>query len=142
MEEERKFEEARLAEEAATELAEREKQRCRAALEAAEAAKRATEVETRKRIEAERRLHEEKKKTGEVTVPDLRYRRYTIDEIEKATENFSESLKIGEGGYGPVFKGILDHTLVAIKALRPDAAQGRQQFQKEVSFYTSFTLTY
>ncbi|KAF3792310.1 U-box domain-containing protein 35 [Nymphaea thermarum] len=133
MEEERKIEEARQAEGAAIELAEREKQRCRAALEAAEAAKRAAEAETRKRIEAERRLHEEgKRKSGDSIIPDLRYRRYTIEEIEKATQNFSESLKIGEGGYGPVFRGMLDHTLVAIKALRPDAAQGRQQFQKEV----------
>lgn len=63
---------------------------------------------------------------------DARYRKYTIDEIETATENFSGSRKIGEGGYGPVYKCNLDHTPVAIKVLRPDASQGRSQFQQEV----------
>ncbi|CDP04352.1 unnamed protein product [Coffea canephora] len=62
----------------------------------------------------------------------FRYRRYTIEEIEAATDNFSESHKIGEGGYGPVFKCYLDHTAVAVKILRPDATQGRSQFQQEV----------
>ncbi|XP_057549526.1 U-box domain-containing protein 34-like [Amaranthus tricolor] len=60
------------------------------------------------------------------------YRKYSIEEIETATDRFSKSLKIGEGGYGPVFKCYLDHTRVAVKVLRPDAAQGRTQFQQEV----------
>ncbi|CAH1451083.1 unnamed protein product [Lactuca virosa] len=63
---------------------------------------------------------------------DARYRRYTIDEIEEATEYFSAARRIGEGGYGPVYKCHLDHTPVAVKVLRPDAAQGRSQFQQEV----------
>ncbi|XP_074297676.1 U-box domain-containing protein 52-like [Silene latifolia] len=66
------------------------------------------------------------------TYSSIRYRKYSIEEIEAATNNFSESLKIGEGGYGPVFKCNLDHTKVAVKVLRPDAAQGRTQFQQEV----------
>ncbi|XP_077230088.1 U-box domain-containing protein 35-like [Tasmannia lanceolata] len=63
---------------------------------------------------------------------DVQYRRYTLQEIEKATDYFSESLKIGEGGYGPVYKSNLDHSLVAIKILRSDATQGMKQFQQEV----------
>lgn len=63
---------------------------------------------------------------------NLRYRRYTIEEIEAATENFAENRKIGEGGYGPVYKCYLEHTPVAIKVLRPDAAHGKSQFQQEV----------
>ncbi|XP_019198806.1 PREDICTED: U-box domain-containing protein 52-like [Ipomoea nil] len=63
---------------------------------------------------------------------DFRYRKYTIEEIEEATERFAVSRKIGEGGYGPVFKCILDHTNVAVKVLRPDATQGMSQFHKEV----------
>ncbi|ONM40797.1 Protein kinase protein with adenine nucleotide alpha hydrolase-like domain [Zea mays] len=63
---------------------------------------------------------------------DFRYRKYHIDEIEMATERFSDELKIGEGGYGPVYRASLDHTPVAIKVLRPDAHQGRKQFQQEV----------
>ncbi|KAI9109536.1 hypothetical protein K1719_019590 [Acacia pycnantha] len=45
----------------------------------------------------------------------IRCRRYDISEIEVATNHFDNSLKIGEGGYGPVFRGKLDHTIVAIK---------------------------
>ncbi|GJY07293.1 U-box domain-containing protein 35-like protein isoform X2 [Tanacetum coccineum] len=60
------------------------------------------------------------------------YRKYTIEEIKEGTNNFDPSLKIGEGGYDPVFKAKLDHTPVAIKVLRPDAKQGKQQFQQEV----------
>ncbi|KAF8025771.1 hypothetical protein BT93_F2568 [Corymbia citriodora subsp. variegata] len=63
---------------------------------------------------------------------NVRYRKYTIEEIEEATDYFSNSLKIGEGGYGPVYKACLDHTPVAIKVLRPDVSQGLQQFKREV----------
>ncbi|MCI33652.1 U-box domain-containing protein 52-like, partial [Trifolium medium] len=80
---------------------------------------------------------EEKRKVMDALVNvDVRYRKYTIEEIEAATEFFSKSLKIGEGGYGPVFRCLLDHTPVAVKVLRPDAAQGRSQFQREVSIQT------
>ncbi|GAB2215766.1 hypothetical protein Drorol1_Dr00020164 [Drosera rotundifolia] len=136
LEEERKMEEARLAEEAALELAEKEKAKSRAALENAESAKRIAERESQKRINAEMKAlkeSEEKKKAMDSVVHStISYRRYTIEEIEAATEFFAQTRKIGEGGYGPVYKCYLDHTPVAIKVLRPDAAQGRSQFQQEV----------
>lgn len=140
IEEERRLEEARLAEEAALAIAEKEKAKSKAAIEAAEAQKRIAELEAQKRLSAEMkalRESEEKRKALDALVKvDFRYRKYTIEEIEAATNFFSESLKIGEGGYGPVFKCYLDHTPVAIKVLRPDAQQGRSQFQREVSLET------
>ncbi|XP_049402792.1 U-box domain-containing protein 35-like isoform X1 [Solanum stenotomum] len=136
VEEEQKLEEARLAEEAALAVAEKEKAKCRAALEAAEEAQRIAEREAQRRISAERKAlkeSEEKKKVLDALAQsDCRYRKYTIEEIETATDNFAATRKIGEGGYGPVYKCYLDHTQVAIKVLRPDAAQGRSQFQQEV----------
>ncbi|KAJ8621296.1 hypothetical protein MRB53_029825 [Persea americana] len=75
---------------------------------------------------------EKKKKLLESLSKDIRYRRYTLEEIEKATNHFSEELKIGEGGYGPVFKATLDHTLVAVKILRSNVSQGMKQFQQEI----------
>ncbi|KAG0484703.1 hypothetical protein HPP92_008782 [Vanilla planifolia] len=135
-EEARKYEELRHAEEAALAIAEMEKAKCKAAIEAAEAAQRIAELESKKRLNAEikaRREAEEKKKAlNALAHNDTRYRKYAIDEIEAATKNFAAENKIGEGGYGPVYKGYLDHTAVAIKVLRPDAAQGRKQFQQEV----------
>lgn len=136
IEEERRIEEARLAEEAALALAEKEKAKSKAAMEAAEAAQRIAELEAQKRINAEMKAlkeQEEKKRVLDAFAQsEVRYRRYTIEEIENATEFFSQSRKIGEGGYGPVYKCHLDHTSVAIKVLRPDAAQGRSQFLQEV----------
>ncbi|CBI24063.3 unnamed protein product, partial [Vitis vinifera] len=136
MEEAQRLGEARLAEEAALATAEREKAKAKAALEAAEASQRIAKLEAQKRINAEmvaiKEAEERKKMLNTLAQTDLRYRKYTIEEIEAATELFSESRKIGEGGYGPVYKSYLDHTPVAIKVLRPDAAQGRSQFQQEV----------
>ncbi|KAL9266811.1 U-box domain-containing protein [Drosera capensis] len=136
LEEEQKMEEARLAEEAALALPEKEKPKSRAALEDAEAAKRIAELESQKRINAEMKAlkESEEKKTAMKSVvhSTISYRRYTIEQIEAATEFFTQTRKIGEGGYGPVYKCHLDHTPVAIKVLRPDAAQGRSQFQQEV----------
>lgn len=136
LEEQKKLEEARMAEEAALALAEREKAKCRAALEAVEAAKKMAELEAQKRLNAEMKAQKEpelKKKTPDTfSQGNARYRRYNIEEIEEATQCFADSLKIGEGGYGPVYKCELDLTPVAVKVLRPDAAQGRSQFQQEV----------
>ncbi|XP_022847253.1 U-box domain-containing protein 35-like isoform X2 [Olea europaea var. sylvestris] len=135
-EEQQRLEKARLAEEAALVIAEKEKAKCKAALEKAEAAQRIAELEARKRIDAETKAlkesEERRKVLDKLVHNDVRYRKYSIEEIEAATDHFSESHKIGEGGYGPVYKCYLDHTQVAVKVLRPDAAQGRSQFQQEV----------
>ncbi|KAG8381982.1 hypothetical protein BUALT_Bualt05G0029100 [Buddleja alternifolia] len=136
IEEQHRIKEARFSEEAALVLAEREKAKSRAALEHADAAQRIAELEAQKRINAEMKALKEgvenAKTLSSMGQSDFRYRRYTIEEIEAATEYFAKSRKIGEGGYGPVYKCYLDHTPAAVKVLRPDASQGRSQFQQEV----------
>jgi hypothetical protein len=136
LEEEKKVVEVRMSQEAALAMAEREKARAKAALEAAEEAKRKAEQEAQRRREAEMKARKEAEERDRVLTAlaqkDNRYRKYTMQEIEVATEKFSPSKKLGEGGYGPVFKGHLDHTPVAIKLLNPEASQGRKQFQQEV----------
>lgn len=136
LEEEQRLEEARLAEEAAMALVEKEKAKCKVAIEAAEAAQRIAELEAQKRKNAEMKAlkesEEKKKALNALASGDLRYRKYAIEDIEQATDYFSNSRKIGEGGYGPVYKCHLEHTPVAIKVLRPDAAQGKSQFKQEV----------
>ncbi|XP_057432182.1 U-box domain-containing protein 35-like isoform X3 [Lotus japonicus] len=136
LEEERKVEEVRMSQEAALAIAEKEKARAKAALEAAEEAKRKAEQEAHRRMEAEMKARKEAEERdralNSLTQNDHRYRKYTIEEIEEATEHFSSSRKIGEGGYGPVYQAQLHHTPVAIKILNPAASQGRRQFNQEV----------
>ncbi|RWW58029.1 hypothetical protein BHE74_00035142 [Ensete ventricosum] len=135
IEEEKRLYEAHMAEDAAMALVERERAKCRAAIEAAQAEHRVAELEAQKRIDAGMEAIKEaammKKALDSLAHADVRYRKYAIEEIEAATEFFADHRKIGEGGYGPVYKCYLDHTAVAIKVLRPDAAQGRSQFHQE-----------
>ncbi|CAL1399764.1 unnamed protein product [Linum trigynum] len=63
---------------------------------------------------------------------NIQFRKYNIQDIEMSTNHFAPAKKIGEGGYGPVYKGIIDEIPVAIKVVRPDLSQGQKQFQKEV----------
>ncbi|KAD7479960.1 hypothetical protein E3N88_03096 [Mikania micrantha] len=122
-------EEKQKMEEEMRKLGEQDKNKSRATIEKAEASKRIAELESHKRILAEMKALSTQDNNQD---HKFNYTRYTIEEIEAATEYFAPSRKIGEGGYGPVFKGRLSDTLVAIKVLRPDAAQGRSQFQQEV----------
>lgn len=134
--EEQRLEEARLAEEAAMSAAEKERVKCQEAVQAAEAAQKVAESESLRRLKIDgetlRETVEMKKMLDTLSRSNIKYRRYSIEEIEQATDGFACSRKIGEGGYGPVYKCYLDHTSVAVKVLRPDAAQGRLQFLQEV----------
>ncbi|MED6137565.1 hypothetical protein PIB30_066147 [Stylosanthes scabra] len=91
------------------------------------------EAEAQKRNEALLRSKQEKEEATTSFHKNMApYRRYHIKEIEIATNYFDLDLKIGEGGYGPVFKGVIDNTDVAIKAVRPDISYGERQFNQEV----------
>ncbi|KAM0894809.1 hypothetical protein ACQ4PT_024259 [Festuca glaucescens] len=90
-------------------------------------------------------LHERNRSVREVE--ELRQRRgqilsvlvtamhceFSPSELERATENFSSLRKIGEGGFGCVYQGVLRNMTVAIKVLRPDGLQGQSQFEQEVT---------
>ncbi|XP_019069764.1 U-box domain-containing protein 35-like isoform X1 [Solanum lycopersicum] len=136
VEEGSRFKQSRISEEAALAMAEMEKAKGRAAVEAAQKSQRLAEIEAKRRkyaeLKARRETEEKNLAINDLSRNEICYRKYTIEEIEKTTKSFSNSEKIGEGGYGPVYKGKLDHTPVAIKVLRSDAAQGMQQFKQEV----------
>ncbi|XP_058779978.1 G-type lectin S-receptor-like serine/threonine-protein kinase At4g03230 isoform X2 [Vicia villosa] len=58
---------------------------------------------------------------------------YTFRSIQAATNNFSDSNKLGQGGYGPVYKGIFPGGQdIAIKRLSSVSTQGLQEFKNEV----------
>ena len=58
---------------------------------------------------------------------------FTMDEILKATNSFSPALKIGQGGFGAVYKGVLpDGTVVAVKRARTKSPHVDVEFRSEV----------
>ncbi|GJV52622.1 receptor-like protein kinase FERONIA [Tanacetum coccineum] len=63
-------------------------------------------------------------------------RRFTIAEIQSATNNFDDELVIGQGGFGKVYKGqisIEDYShFVAIKRLDSMSNQGAAEFKAEI----------
>ncbi|XP_061341263.1 U-box domain-containing protein 33-like isoform X2 [Gastrolobium bilobum] len=86
------------------------------------------------RDNALREAEELKSKQGEASSTHFLqlFSEFSFPEIKEATSNFDPSLKIGEGGYGSIFKGILCRTEVAIKTLDPKSKQGPSEFQQEV----------
>ncbi|KAF5749541.1 wall-associated receptor kinase-like 5 isoform X1 [Tripterygium wilfordii] len=59
---------------------------------------------------------------------------FTFAQIKAATNNFSNANKLGEGGYGPVYKGELSRgQQIAVKRLAASSTQGLEEFKNEVS---------
>nr|XP_043611589.1 G-type lectin S-receptor-like serine/threonine-protein kinase At1g11303 [Erigeron canadensis] len=58
---------------------------------------------------------------------------FQLSAIQDATDNFSESKKLGERGFGPVYSGeLLDGKKIAVKRLSLNSGQGLQEFKTEV----------
>jgi len=58
---------------------------------------------------------------------------YSLDTLTEATGKFHEDNLLGEGGFGPVYKGITsDGTEIAVKKLSLRSSQGTSEFMNEV----------
>ncbi|KAJ0454365.1 putative protein kinase RLK-Pelle-DLSV family [Helianthus annuus] len=58
---------------------------------------------------------------------------YSFGIIKAATNDFSENNKLGQGGFGLVYKGKLQNGQeIAVKRLSRDSGQGEQEFKNEV----------
>ncbi|XP_071691983.1 proline-rich receptor-like protein kinase PERK15 [Rutidosis leptorrhynchoides] len=59
---------------------------------------------------------------------------FTYEDLEAATEGFSDANLLGQGGFGYVHKGVLPSgEKVAIKQLKVGSGQGEREFQAEVA---------
>ncbi|KAK6157121.1 hypothetical protein DH2020_011369 [Rehmannia glutinosa] len=64
---------------------------------------------------------------------DLELPMYDLSTVDKATNSFSNINKLGEGGFGPVYKGMLeDGKEIAVKRLSKTSSQGLDEFKNEV----------
>ncbi|KAL0406868.1 UNVERIFIED_CONTAM: G-type lectin S-receptor-like serine/threonine-protein kinase [Sesamum latifolium] len=64
---------------------------------------------------------------------DLDLPLFDLATVSRATENFSVNKKLGEGGFGPVYKGLLvDGQNIAVKRLSMSSGQGLNEFKNEV----------
>ncbi|KAJ6893264.1 receptor-like protein kinase [Populus alba x Populus x berolinensis] len=58
---------------------------------------------------------------------------FAFSTIRDATEDFSEKNKLGQGGFGAVYKGMLaDGQAIAVKKLSSNSGQGEVEFKNEV----------
>ncbi|XP_047337258.1 receptor-like protein kinase FERONIA [Impatiens glandulifera] len=74
-------------------------------------------------------------KNNSPTLPDEELcRRFSFGEILSATNNFDKELEIGHGGFGKVYKGVIDGKAetVAIKRLSSESRQGEKEFRSEI----------
>ncbi|XP_062160747.1 probable LRR receptor-like serine/threonine-protein kinase RFK1 [Alnus glutinosa] len=69
----------------------------------------------------------------DVQGPELQTGSFTLKQIKAATSDFDSANKVGEGGFGPVFKGQLpDGTVIAVKQLSSKSKQGNREFLNEM----------
>ncbi|KAF8090678.1 hypothetical protein N665_0469s0015 [Sinapis alba] len=58
---------------------------------------------------------------------------FDLNTIAAATDNFSPHNKLGAGGFGPVYKGVLQNGMeIAVKRLSKNSGQGMEEFKNEV----------
>ncbi|KAG5564148.1 hypothetical protein RHGRI_000365 [Rhododendron griersonianum] len=68
---------------------------------------------------------------GNANAPNLLV--FRLIDLVEATNNFSFENKLGEGGYGPVYKGVLHNGQeIAVKRLSKTSTQGFEEFKNEV----------
>ncbi|KAK8469446.1 hypothetical protein PHAVU_005G078100 [Phaseolus vulgaris] len=86
------------------------------------------------------RLHTGKRNSlaKELKHLNLQMGMFTMRQIKVATNNFDISNKIGEGGFGPVYKGTLsDGTIIAVKKLSSKSKQGNREFINEIGLISA-----
>ncbi|KAI9083521.1 hypothetical protein K1719_034463 [Acacia pycnantha] len=69
---------------------------------------------------------------------DLKTGYFSLRQIKTATNNFDPANKIGEGGFGPVYKGVLpDGVVIAVKQLSSKSKQGNREFVNEIGMISA-----
>ncbi|XP_076927901.1 cysteine-rich receptor-like protein kinase 26 [Bidens hawaiensis] len=73
------------------------------------------------------------KKDNTMDISTIESLQYDFGTVKAATNDFSESNKLGEGGFGSVYKGSLQNGQdIAVKRMSKDSGQGETEFKNEV----------
>ncbi|XP_062227734.1 probable serine/threonine-protein kinase PBL17 [Phragmites australis] len=72
---------------------------------------------------------------------------FTYDELKQATGDFDSEQIVGEGGFGVVYRGVIDGAVrkgypptdVAVKELNPEGLQGDREWLTEVSYLGQYS---
>ncbi|KAK1555340.1 hypothetical protein Q3G72_025119 [Acer saccharum] len=74
-----------------------------------------------------RRYSRNKRRRRDLKGLDLQTGTFTFKQLKAATDNFNSANKLGEGGFGAVYKGQLsDGTIIAVKQLSSKSRQGNR----------------
>ncbi|CAH8356578.1 unnamed protein product [Eruca vesicaria subsp. sativa] len=84
------------------------------------------------------------KREGEI-LSKANVKSFTFNELKLATRNFRSDSVVGEGGFGTVYRGLIDETtlaptksssglVVAVKSLNPDGFQGHREWLTEINY--------
>ncbi|KAH9803121.1 Receptor-like serine/threonine-protein kinase SD1-8 [Citrus sinensis] len=80
---------------------------------------------------------ENNRETDQVQNMDLELPLFELATIANATDNFSINNKLGEGGFGPVYRGTLvDGQEIAVKRLSKISEQGLKELKNEVILFS------
>ncbi|KAG8056714.1 hypothetical protein GUJ93_ZPchr0002g26508 [Zizania palustris] len=92
-----------------------------------------TSSSSRRSAGAERRRREEEEADLEA-IAAREQRAFRYEALATATKGFSEKQKLGQGGFGPVYRGRLeDGREVAVKRLGAGSRQGAREFKNEAT---------
>ncbi|KAH9803135.1 G-type lectin S-receptor-like serine/threonine-protein kinase [Citrus sinensis] len=88
-------------------------------------------------IRKRRRNIAEKTENGQIHNIDLELPLFELATIVSATNKFSINKKLGQGGFGPVYKGMLvDGQEIAVKRLSKISEQGLKELKNEVILFS------
>ncbi|KAL2326829.1 hypothetical protein Fmac_020256 [Flemingia macrophylla] len=79
-----------------------------------------------------------RKDTTDKELLEMKTGYFSLRQIKAATNNFDPANKIGEGGFGPVYKGVLsDGDVIAVKQLSSKSKQGNREFVNEIGMISA-----
>ncbi|KAL2579399.1 hypothetical protein GLYMA_15G065100v4 [Glycine max] len=84
-------------------------------------------------LTSERMFSTNRENSGERNMDDIELPMFDFNTITMATDNFSEANKLGQGGFGIVYRGrLMEGQDIAVKRLSKNSVQGVEEFKNEV----------